>query len=253
MKTLVISILCALITPLISAANPVVSTYTLEAGGGSTLDTYLSPLVYTGPSLRVSGQWEKNPSWSVSSVSMQFNASLGTQFTRNPARTTREYVFEIDFDWGLMKHWTPATSLTLGLGGATELYIGGVYLPRNGNNPANAKASIGLNIKGMGSYHLNIGHLPLTLTEQVSLPSLSLFFSPQYTEPYYEIYLGNHSGLAHCGWWGNAFAINNLLSATLHFKHLDLLVGYRWRTRSWYVCNINTQITGHSFVVGCQF
>lgn len=253
MKRLLTIILASLTALTISAANPVTSTYTIEAGGGSTLDTYLSPLKYTGPVLRVSGQWDKHPAWSVPSVSMQFNASLGAQFNKNPARTTREYLLELDFDWGLMKHWLPTPDLTLGLGGAAELYVGGAYLPRNSNNPADAKASLGLSLKGMAAYSFRIGRLPVTACEQVSLPSLSAFFSQQYGEPYYEIYLGNHSGLIHCGWWGNAFAINNLLSATLHFRHIDLLVGYRWRVRSWYVCHINTQIVSHSFVVGCTF
>lgn len=253
MKHLITAICCIIAALTAGADNPVSSTYTLEIGGGSALDTYLSPLNYTGTALRVSGQWEKHPAWSAPSVTMQFNASIGTQFNQNPAHTTREYLLDLDFDWGLTKHWMPTPALTLGLGGSAGFYLGGIYMPRNSNNPVDAMASIELSIKGMAAYSFRLGRLPVTVADRVSLPSLSAFFSQQYGEPYYEIYLGNSSDLVHCGWWGNAFAINNLLSASLRFNHIDLLIGYRWRVRSRYVCNINTQIVSHSFVVGCTF
>lgn len=245
---LIISLLTVIVG---NAANPVTSTYTVEVGGSSALDTYLSPLKYTGPSLSVAGQWEKHPAWAAPSVVMQFDASLAAQWTKNPARTIREYVCELGFDWGLMKKWTPTPALSLGAGGVAELYVMGAYLPHNSNNPADTRVGVGLSLKGSASYSFRIGRLPVTVTEQLSLPSLSVFFAPQYGEPYYEIYLGNRNGLAHCGWWGNAFAVNNLLSATIRLRNFNLLVGYRWKVRSWHINHINTQIVSHSFVVGC--
>ncbi len=73
----------------------------------------------------------------------------------------------------------------------------------------------------------SLGRLPLSLRYQPVLPVVGAFFAPDYGELYYEIYLGNHSGLAHCGWWGNYFALENLLTADLRLGSTTLRIGYK--------------------------
>lgn len=76
------------------------------------------------------------------------------------------------------------------------------------------------------------------------------FFSPEYGETYYEIYLGNHAGLAHCGWWGNHFRIDNLLAADISLGTVALRVGYHLDFSSGKVHDIVTRHTTHSLVIG---
>ncbi len=232
-----------------SISRPIRSTYRLEAGAGKVLDTYLSPLHYTGESLALSGEWSKALG-SLRCWDMKFDASVGALLMRNPARNAREYEIDVDFAWSIRRGWTPVAAMTAGVGTGTELFAGCVYLPRNGNNPAAAKASLGLFLSAFASYWLNIGKLPVILSDEVRLPSVSMLFSQQYGESYYEIYLGNRSGLIHCGWWGNNFSIDNHFTATLRFSRGDLTVGYRFKVRTSHVNNLDWQRTTNAVTIG---
>ena len=134
--------------------------------------------------------------------------------------------------------------------GSTAVDLGCIYSERNGNNPASAKAAWTLNLTAYASWNVNIGSLPVTLRYQPTLPVTGVFFSPDYGQLYYEIYLGNDSGLAHAAWWGNYFAMENLLTADLHLSNTCLRIGYRNNILSTKVNNITTRMANHSFVVG---
>jgi hypothetical protein len=244
----------ATIAPMLSAEerHSIESRYYLEVGGGSVLDTYLSPMKYDGVSLGLSGEWSKNVAWA-KNTRMQFNASLSGIIAQPPAKSSTLYQADMNFEWGLRRVWQVSPRFSWNVGGGIGTNLGVVYLPGNGNNPATAKADLNLFIATAGAYSFTLKKLPVTVRDQVRLPSLSMFFSQDYAEPYYEIYMGNHSGLVHPGWWGNNFAIDNLLSADMTFSKHTLTVGYRFRVRSSYINDINTQIVTHAFVVGLTY
>ncbi len=62
--------------------------------------------------------------------------------------------------------------------------------------------------------------------------------------------MGNHSNLAHFGWWGNRFDMENLLAADLHLGSTILRIGYRNRIASSWINNINCRDISHSLVLG---
>lgn len=233
--------------------RPVTSRYSLEVGGGSLLDTYLSPIKYSGVSLSLSGEWYKNVAWADSTLLMQFNGAISSVIAQNPTKNKNMYEAGLDFEWGLRKEWHPLRNLTLRGGAGIGLDVGVIYKPTNNNNPATAKADVNLLLGGMACYNTHIGRLPISIFDEVRLPSLSIFFSQQYAETYYEIYLGNHSGLVHAGWWGNNFCIDNLCAMDMKLSKYSLSVGYRFKVRSSYVCDINTQIVTHAAVIGLTF
>ena len=138
----------------------------------------------------------------------------------------------------------------LSAGPGVSLECGALYMPSNSNNPASARASIDLTLNMSLGKVVRIGRFPVRFSDTLTLPSAGIFFSPQYGESYYEIYLGNHSGLVHFGWWGNHFAFDNLLSAEFSAGPVNLRFGYRFEFRSGYVCSLNSEIVTHSFVVG---
>ncbi len=57
-------------------------------------------------------------------------------------------------------------------------------------------AAVSVSARASLSHPFKIGKLDLLLRDEISIPSLSVFFCPEYGETYYEIYLGNHKGLA---------------------------------------------------------
>ena len=151
-----------------------------------------------------------------------------------------------------MHRWSNvlSPSLQLQLGGETQLRGGVLYNAHNSNNVASARIHWNVGLMGQAIYNTHIKSLPITLRYQASLPVAGVFFSPDYDEAYYEIYLGNHSDLAHFGWWGNRFDIDHMLSADLHLGNTILRVGYRNRINTSWINNINTRSIAHYLVIG---
>lgn len=239
--------------PLIHAEElprPVTSVYSFEIGSAKTLATYLSPLTYSGSSFAFTGNWSKAMPFSPENALMNFHGAVNFMSMLNPAQTARMLGIQAEFQWGMDWRKRLPYNLQITVGGLVEGSGGTLYLPRNGNNPANVLAYVGILASTSISYHINIGRLPILLQDNVKLPTLGAFFCPEYGETYYEIYLGNHKGLAHCGWWGNRFGISNLLTATLDFGRTALQIGYRYSFQSEWANHLSTRITRHAFVIG---
>ena len=144
-----------------------------------------------------------------------------------------------------------ASCLVWRTGGEIELSGGVLYNPRNSNNPAAAKTSIALGFAEMLTYTLHIGHFPITLRYQLSLPVLGVFFSPAFGESYYEIfYLRNHSGIVKFGSWHNRFDMNNLLTVEIPIGRSALRLGYDNRIRSSRASHLDYFHYSNAFVIG---
>lgn len=231
-------------------SHPVTSVYSLSIGRMSALDTYIAPITFTGPDLILNGQWSKALPCNPERLKMQFDARLGVGFLKPVSRNCTMYDFDFAFSWGLSYRWRPAPRWHVSAGGALGFDGGCLYLPNNGNNPAAARLTAGLSLRGSVSYNLKIKRLPVLISDEVSLPTLNAFFAPDYAETYYEIYLGNHSGLAHVGWWGNHFQIDNLLAFDLDFGSSALRLGYRFRVNSSWINHIDSRMVTHAFEIG---
>ncbi|MBD5358423.1 MAG: DUF3316 domain-containing protein [Bacteroides sp.] len=233
-----------------SCSRPVTGVYSIEIGGKNVLATYLSPLHYKGTSVGLSGAWSKAMPFNPESVIMHFNAYTAFDDMLNPAQTARMIALSGSFNWGMSWRKMIPWQLQLTAGGSVGIDGGAYWLTRNGNNPVQAMASVNIAARASLARPFKIGKLDLLVRDEVSLPSLSVFFSPEYGESYYEIYLGNHKGLVHPGWWGNNFRIDNLFSVTFDFGRTAAMVGYRFKADTQWANNLNTQIMTHSFVIG---
>lgn len=234
----------------VGAQRPIVGVYSLEMGRQSVLATYLSPLRYIGTRIGVSGYWSKALPFDPEKAIMEFDGSAEWVSMLNPAKTARMIGLNASFSWGMAWRKKLPENFQITAGGGASIAGGAYYLLRNSNNPVQIMANGSLDITASVSKHFIIGHLPVLVSDRVRLPSLSVFFSPQYGETYYEIYIGNHKGLAHAGWWGNNFCIDNLLSVTLDFGKTSLSLGYRYNLTTQWVCFLNTKIHTNSFVIG---
>lgn len=231
-------------------SRPITGLYALETGRRNVLATYLSPLHYTGKSLGVYGAWSKAMPFSPQHAIMHFDTEFSLSSLLNPQKTAGMIGMSGSFNWGMSWRTHLPYQVQVTAGGAIGIEGGAYYLLRNGNNPVEAIADVALSIRASVSKPFKIGRLPILLRDEISLPSLGVFFSPQYGETYYEIYLGNHKDLFHAGWWGNNFRIDNLLSATLDFGRTAMTVGYRFNAYTQWASHLNTKIFTHSFVIG---
>lgn len=230
--------------------RPVTGSYNIEIGKTFALATYLSPLRYKGTEFKLSGEWSKAMPFNPSSAIMRFKGGIGFNNLLNPSQTARMVGFDFDFSWGMEWRRRFPGDWQVTTGGQAGIEGGALYLLRNGNNPVEALANFSIGITGSAGKVIKAGKLDLLLSDQVTIPSIGAFFCPEYGETYYEIYLGNRKNLAHFGWWGNNFRLNNLLSLTFDLGRTALSLGYRFKVYTQWANNLNTTLYTHSFVIG---
>ena len=230
--------------------RPVLSTFMVEAGSHHVRDTYLTPLEYKGWITALSYERMQAMKFNPERWIMQLDGRLEVSRMLNPAKTA--LMWELDFrpSWSMLWRTRLPYGFTVAAGGNASADLGVLYLPRNSNNPASAKASLTVGATAMAVWNGRIGRMPITLRYQPALPLVGAFFSPDYDELYYEIWLGNHSGLAHFAWPGNFFRFDNFLTADLHFGGTTLRVGYRCEVFSGKSGNIVNRDITHCFVLG---
>lgn len=230
--------------------HPVMSAYMVDLGSASVLDTYLSSIRYKGVNLRLSYERMQAMKFNPDKWIMQLEAGVDYSPAKNPSKDISIHTLMADFKWGMMHRWKISPELQLFGGGNAEFRGGALYAPANSNNVVSVKINMGLNLTGMAVYNRKIGGLPVTFRYQATLPIVSASYSPEYGESYYEMYVGNHSGLVYVGWIGNHFTMQNLLTADMHFGKTTLRVGYRGVIETSWVNNLNTQIFRNSLVLG---
>ncbi len=242
----------AAISLAIQAAEPlpVTSAYMLEVGTAHRTDTYLSPIGYSGTSYALGYDRRQPMRFSPSKWEMALQARLGYSNMLNPARSARMQELYLRPRWSMLRRWQPAPRWQIVAGPAVGVNAGVLYLPRNGNNPAQAQVSATIGAAARVSYDCTLGRLPVTLSYTPELPLVGAFFGPDYDELYYEIWLGNHSGLCHFAWPGSYFRLDNMLTADLHFGATTLRVGYRMEYFDSHAAGNTSRGGSHSFVLG---
>lgn len=159
------------------------------------LDTYLSAEKATGVELRYT--WEKTNRkclhWS-SYISHQGFFSFAD--TRGNSNSYIGALYNLRFGWHYNFDLAVASEspdLNIRLGGLADLTLGGLYNTRNGNNPAQARASLSVDPSVMAVWHFRVKGHPFALRYQASMPLLGIAFSPNYGQSYYEIFTrGNY-------------------------------------------------------------
>ncbi|MDE7402528.1 MAG: DUF3316 domain-containing protein [Muribaculaceae bacterium] len=232
------------------AKRPVTSVYSMEVGGARNLSTYLSPLYYSGLDMALSGSWTKDfQRWSDRCV-MRFEAAVDFNYTENPIGNANMPALTARFNWGMGWKHQFAGKWKLTVGPMIDIYGGALYSLRNGNNPVTAIAYAGFDAQASLSLNMKWGKIPVVLTDEVRIPAIGAFFCPGYGESFYEIYLGNRRDLVHFGWWGNAFAIDNLIALRLDLGKTGLQVGYRFDMRNFKANNLQTGLMRNAVVIG---
>ena len=229
--------------------RPVSAAYTVGIGSSHIADTYLSQLRYSGWSAALGYNRRQttpfSPQWQY-----RIDGRLSLSHAGAPRGSSSLWHAGIELLWGLERRWQLPHGITLAAGGAVEGDAGCIYNTSNGNNPASAKVALTLDATARAEWRTRIGRLPVTVSYQPSLPVIGAFFAPEYDELYYEIYLGNRHGLAHCAWWGSRFKMNNLVAIDLHLSRTALRVGLDATVMSSSASHITTDMTMWRLVIG---
>lgn len=215
--------------------------------------TYLSTQTYTGPGYGVSFEWNR-PTWMDGKILQSARADLEYGYLLSKSKNSRMYDLDLSIQWGVERIWNPLTGLNVSAGASAGVDGGVMYLPRNGNNPAQALMWAGMSLTAHAIYdRFRLAGKPFSVTGSVELPSIGCFFSPAYGETYYEIYLGNHKGLAHFGWWGNRPQIKSRLIADWQLGRHALTLGVDYRYQGLECNHLTTRRAVISAIIGMRF
>lgn len=230
--------------------RPVTSAWTLEWGAAHLADTYLTPLIYKGNHYSLAYERAQAMRFAPERWSMQLGASVSLDYTANHAQNAHLANAMLSLSWGMMRSWSLPCRLRAGIGPQASAQLGVMYLGRNGNNPASAKGAVAFGPMGFVSWRTSVVGIPVRLRYQASLPSVGAFFSPSYGQLYYQIYLGDRKGLAHCAWWGNRFEYSQLFTADIALGSTILRIGYRGHYISSKVNHLVTHEYSNALVLG---
>ena len=230
--------------------RPVLSSYTGHIGSAHIAETYLSPLRYSGQSFGLDYERMQAMKFDPERWVSDMRISLLGARTLNQAQSTTIWQAAVEGGWGMMRRFDLNNGFRAYFGGTTDISAGLFYSERNTNNPVAAKVSWTVGAMGAIAWNGTIKKLPVCLRYQASMPLTGIFFSPEYGELYYEIYLGNHKGLVRGAWPGNFFRLNNLLSADLRFGATVLRLGYRLNYASSKASGIVSRNINHCAVIG---
>lgn len=230
--------------------RPVYSIFQLRFGSSHLADTYLTPLKYSGTQGSFCYRRLQAMKFSPEKWVMMLSADVQFDRTLNPKRNATMWYGGVSASWGMTRRYRITEHLSAGYGGTTSMQLGCLLNSRNGNNPASAKFDWMVGANGYACWNGTIRRFHYTLRNELHLPVAGVFFSPQYGELYYEIWLGNRSGLVHPAWWGNYFRMDNTFTADLHFGATTLRLGYCFDMNTTRVNNITSRRFRHSAVIG---
>ena len=235
----------------------------LGTGFSSVLDTYLSPYRYPGTSfdfLYIRQTHKRLFGYSVNfDLQVMSNVSFGYLQRDTRATVTDEYSAYFSRQWNFFPHKLqfplPYNFRAL-VGPGINAQIGAIYNTRNGNNPAQAKASVMATVTGqLFSPAFGIRNHYLDFSYQVTMPLIGAAFSPEYGQLYYELFslrqFGNNNIIfAHPG---NTLASQHLILGHLHYRIWALHFGLKLDFTDTRYNHLLYSRKNASFMIGWQY
>lgn len=150
------------------------------------LDTYLSPEKYKGTELRYVSHYTRYFGSGRLAQTMIHQGSVAS--TDNRADTGSELAGSYNFQYILRYNWQLTPALRVAVGGAADVNLGFLYNTRNGNNPAQVRASVNLAPSAALRYDFGGKRWAFRLGYEAMAPAVGVMFSPNYGQSYYEIF-----------------------------------------------------------------
>lgn len=230
----------------ISLPHPVNKATLIGIGSSNLYDTYLSPLKYTGLSLRVFNERTSRLHWATDKFIKQQIIDFEFALTDNPAKTANEYWIMLNYRLGGHYEVINTGDFRLRAGALWDVSLGVLFNQRNGNNPASARAYTNLNLSATAFYNWK----KFTFRWQVDTPVVGVLFSPRFGQSYYEISLGNSVGVVNFASIHNQRALRNYITVDYPIGKITIRAGYLGSHYQTKVNNINTHTYSNSFVIG---
>ncbi|MBR1593867.1 MAG: DUF3316 domain-containing protein [Alloprevotella sp.] len=220
-------------------------------GSENILDTYLSPLSYTGmahgtlhrserPSRLGDGRWD-----------VVFQSVTNFSYTSSPTDDGHYFDGQGTLGGGLVRVWMPSEHWRMTAGALLQGTGGITYSTRNGNNPVQGRLGAELAPTATCEYDFHIGRMPLKARAQLDVPLVGAMFTPRYGQSYYELFsLGHYDRNVVLSHPFNAPSARLLTTLDFRIRHTVLTVGYEADIRQSHVAGLKRHAWSHTLVVG---
>lgn len=215
-------------------------------GSSSMYDTYLSPLKYKGYSLRLLNERMKKRKWFNNNFTSQQLIELEFSSTENPAKNADEYSFLVAYTFGGHYHLLRTDKFRFSAGGLWNITGGALYNQRNSNNPASARAFTNVHLSAIAFYNWK----SVTFRGQLDTPLFGMLFSPEYSQSYYEISLGNSVKIVNFASLHNQRALRAYFTADIPVSKVTVRVGYLGSFYQTKIHSLQTHNYSHNFMIG---
>lgn len=221
------------------------------AGRANVLDTYLSPLEYTGPNLTVLHRTERLARWGRGHVTTQSLYTGQMAYVKSPTDDGKEIDGEFTAAGGWHYNWHPAKRLRLAAGGLMEMSGGFTYNTRGSNNPAQGRLGVSLAASVLAEYRFPLFRKAGAVRVQLDGQLAGVQFSPEYGQSYYEIFsLGHSSGIIHFTHPGNCPSGRLSAEVTLPVLGAKVTLGYLADVRQSELGGLKRHAWRNAFMIG---
>lgn len=226
-------------------------TWLYGAGRLNLLDTYLSDLEYTGPSVTLLHTSERLARWGRGRVTVQGLYMAHVGYTEPASETNTHWDGQLTFAVAWHRNWYPVRGLRLAAGGMAELGGGFTYSTDGGNNPAQGRIAADLAFSGIAEYGFRIRRFPMQVRTQLDVPLIGAMFSPNYGQSYYEIYYLRNTDHNVCLTHPfNAPSVRWLTTCSFKLWGATLSLGYLADVRQSHVNGLKRHSWNNQFVIG---
>lgn len=205
----------------------------IQFGGGYALDTYLSPLAFSGLQLGIGNEWwqpfrqdtrlgrtGKLTNWAhVGRVQVSGYRHI------NSARTNLTYGLEGNGGWGAFYCWKRCDNrIKVFLGPYLEASLGVRYIAMNVNKPLSLDIALETMAMSGISWSFYGKKTSYRLNYQIRTNLVGLDFMPDYWQSYYELSEGVQGTVRCSGHW-NHHTIKHELTMDMQFPHSTWRIG----------------------------
>ena len=233
----------------------------IGVGSSNILDTYLSSYNYTGTDIRIQRETMRMTNLWGGRVSNQSLIDLNGDINKNHARNIDEYAGGIRYSQGWFYNFfngntvnpveRSASRFNVAAGLAASGYLGVVYIDRSGNNPAQAKADLMIDVSALATYDMVIAKHHYLWRYQVTFPLIGMAFSPNYGQSYYEAFVAKHyDHNVVFAYPGNMPSMRHKLTLDVPIKRYTLRVGYVAQFNQSMFNHLKYHCYSHDFMIG---
>ncbi|MBO5698538.1 MAG: DUF3316 domain-containing protein [Bacteroidaceae bacterium] len=215
----------------VTTAQRIERTRLIGVAHTNILDTYLSPLEYTGAGLLYHSASLRAFGDSTSRWELQNSFWGNVNFSSNPTEDSSEWDGQLQLDWAWRYGFELHPQLKVSVGPMVEVGAGFTYNLKGGNNPAQGRLSLAFGASAAVRYNFRWLKKDMVLNGRMDIPMLGCAFSPRYGQSYYEISIGHYDNNVVMSHPFNTPTARMLLTWGIPLKRSYLQIGYLGEAR----------------------